>query len=116
MDDEPQVLMVGTKILKRPGCTVIEAQGGREAVEIYKENKDKIDLVILDIIMLCMGGGQVFERIRKINPDVKVLLSSGCSIDGQDRELLARGCDGFMQESFSMKDLSLTVKQIMKKG
>jgi len=116
VDDEQSVLMVGTQILKRFGYTVLEAEGGREAVKIYKENKRRIDLVILDMIMPYMGGGQVYDRIKEIDPDVKVLLSSGYSIDGQATELLARGCNAFIQKPFSMEDLSQAVKGIMGKG
>ena len=58
----------------------ITATGGKEAVDIYEKNMDKIDLVVLDMIMPDMNGSEVFERIREINPDVKILLSSGyCS-------------------------------------
>jgi CheY-like chemotaxis protein len=113
VDDEIQVLMIGVQILKRFGYTVLEATGGREAVEIYKENKDRIDLVILDMIMPHMGGGQVYARMKEINPDLKVLLSSGYSIDGQATEILARGCNAFIQKPFSMEALSQAIKGVM---
>jgi len=113
VDDEPKVLMAGTQILKRSGYTVIEAEGGREAVEIYKENKDKIDLVVLDIIMPYMSGGQVYDRLKKINPGVKVLLASGYSIDGQATELMASGCNAFIQKPFTMVELSQAVKGVL---
>jgi DNA-binding NarL/FixJ family response regulator len=70
-------------------------------------------MVILDIIMPDMGGGAVYEKIKPIKPDVKVLLSSGYSVDGQAIELLEAGCDGFMQKPFTMEELSKKIGQIL---
>ena len=106
VDDEEMVLKVGVKQLEKLGYKVLAAQTGREAVERFRKNKDEIDLVILDIVMPEMGGGAVFGRLKKINPQVKVLLSSGYSIDGQAGELLKRGCNGFIQKPFDLKRLS----------
>ncbi|MCK5418290.1 MAG: PAS domain S-box protein, partial [Desulfobacterales bacterium] len=98
VDDEELVLKVGVNMLEKLGYTVLGAKNGTEAVDIFKANKDKIQMVILDIIMPDMGGGEVYDKIKAINPEVKVLLSSGYSVDGQAIELLERGCDGFMQK------------------
>ena len=102
-------------MLKKLGYTVLKAHNGTEAVEIFAANNDKIKMVILDIIMPDMGGGQVYDKIKAINPQVKVLLCSGYSVDGQAIELLERGCDGFMQKPFTMEELSGKITQIMKK-
>ncbi|MCK4729668.1 MAG: response regulator [Desulfobacterales bacterium] len=115
VDDEDRIMDVGTKLLKRLGYTVLEARGGREAVEIYKDNKDKIDLVILDMVMPRMGGGEAYDRMKEINPNVKVLLSSGYSIESQAKEILARGCDAFIQKPFGMQDLSVRIREILDK-
>ena len=72
-------------------------------------------MIVLDIIMPDMGGGEVYDKIKVINPDVKVLLSSGYSVDGQAIDLLERGCDGFMQKPFTMEELSGKITQILKK-
>jgi len=116
VDDEELVLSVGVNMLEKLGYTVLAAKNGTEAVDIFEANKDKIKMVILDIIMPDMGGGEVYDKIKAINPDVKVLLSSGYSVDGQAIELLERGCDGFMQKPFTMEELSGKIGQIMKKG
>ena len=116
VDDEELVLDVGVNMLKKLGYTVLKALNGTEAVEIFEANKDKIKMAILDIIMPDMGGGQVYDKIKAINPEVKVLLCSGYSVDGQAIELLERGCDGFMQKPFTMEELSGKITQIMKKG
>ncbi len=115
VDDEELVLKVGVNMLEKLGYTVLGAKNGTEAVDIFKANKDKIQMVILDIIMPDMGGGDVYDKIKAINPEVKVLLSSGYSVDGQAIELLERGCDGFMQKPFTMEELSGKITQIMKK-
>ena len=115
VDDEELVLDVGVSMLKKLGYTVLKAHNGTEAVEIFAASKDKIKMVILDIIMPDMGGGQVYDKIKAINPQVKVLLCSGYSVDGQAIELLERGCDGFMQKPFTMEELSGKITQIMKK-
>ncbi len=115
VDDEERVLDVGADVLKELGYTVLEAKSGREATETYKEHRDKIDMVILDMVMPDMGGGETYDRMKEINPNVKVLLSSGYSIDGQASEILKRGCDGFIQKPFGMKELSGRIKEILVK-
>ena len=115
IDDEAMVLDVGGQVLEKLGYTVIEAPGGKEAVEIFEKNKDTIDLVILDMIMPDMGGGEAYDRIKEINPRVKVLLSSGYSIDGQATEIMKRGCDGFIQKPFKADELSEKLKKILAK-
>ncbi|NVL90694.1 MAG: PAS domain S-box protein, partial [Desulfobacterales bacterium] len=115
VDDEQTVLDVGKELLSELGYTVLEAIGGREAVEIYKENKDKIDMVLLDMVMPRMGGGEVYDRMKKINPSIKVLLSSGYSMNDQTIEILERGCDGFIQKPFNIHELSIKIREILDK-
>lgn len=116
VDDEDPVLDTGVMMLEKIGYTVFEAKGGREAVEIYEANKDKIDLVILDMIMPDIGGGEAYDRMKEINPDVKILLSSGYSIEGEATEILDRGCDGFIQKPFNIKELSGKIREFLDKG
>jgi two-component system cell cycle sensor histidine kinase/response regulator CckA len=115
VDDEQMVLDVGAKMLESLGYGVLEARGGREAVEVYRENKEGIDLVILDMVMPQMGGGEVYDRMKEINPQVKVLLSSGYSIEGQASEILKRGCDGFIQKPFGIEELDAKMREVLKK-
>jgi len=112
VDDEEMVSNISSQILKRFGYTVLEAKSGRDAIEIYR-GAHNIDLVILDMIMPEMGGGETYDRLKGINPDIKVLLSSGYSIDGQAEEILGRGCDGFIQKPFSIKELSQKLREIL---
>jgi CheY-like chemotaxis protein len=113
VDDEEMVLDVGGRVLKKLGYTVQESNNGRNAVALYKKLQDKINLVVLDIVMPDMGGGEVYDRLKEINPKVKVLLSSGYSIDDQAREIMERGCDGFIQKPFSMKAMSEKISEIL---
>jgi len=72
-------------------------------------------MVVLDLIMPEMGGGETYDRLKEMDPNVKVLLSSGYSLDGQATEILKRGCDGFIQKPFQLKDLSEKLRQIILK-
>jgi CheY-like chemotaxis protein len=89
---------------------------GREALDLFQRNSNKIDLVIMDMIMPGMGGGETFDRLRNINPNVKVLLSSGYSVDGQATKILRRGCDGFIQKPFNLNQLAEKIGKIMGKA
>ncbi len=113
VDDEEMVLEVGVQMLKKIGYTVLQAKTGTEAVTIYEELKGEIDLVILDMIMPGLGGGETYDKMKEIDPNLKALLSSGYSIDGKATEILDRGCDGFIQKPFDMKDLSKKIKEIL---
>ena len=113
VDDEPTVLEVGDKILKKLGYHVITAKSGSEAIEIFSQQWDKIHLVILDMIMPQMGGGETFDRLKIIDPSVKVLLSSGYSINGQAQSIMDRGCMGFIQKPFGLMELSKKLRQIL---
>ena len=113
VDDEDMVINVAPEMLKAMGYRVLLARSGKEAIEVYKNSKDNIDMVILDMVMPDMGGGGVYDRIKEINPNVKVLLSSGYSIDSQASEILERGCDGFIQKPFNIKDLSLSIRKVL---
>ena len=71
------------------------------------------DLIILDMIMPDMGGGETFDRLKEIDPGIKVLLSSGYSINGQATEILDRGCKGFIQKPFNIQQLSLRIREAL---
>jgi len=104
------------QILEKMGHRVMKAKSGQEGIEIYEKHKDLIELVILDMIMPGVGGGETYDRIREINPAVKVLLSTGYSINGQATEILERGCNGFIQKPFKMKELSHKIREVLDKS
>ncbi|OEU64958.1 MAG: hypothetical protein BBJ57_12050 [Desulfobacterales bacterium PC51MH44] len=97
------------------GYAVLEAKSGKEANDVYKEKRDKIDLVLLDMIMPKMSGGETYDKLKEINPEVKILLSSGYSIKGQATAIMDRGCDGFIQKPFNMEKLSKGIGEILDK-
>ncbi|MBW1840636.1 MAG: response regulator [Deltaproteobacteria bacterium] len=115
VDDEEIIIDVGQQVLTKLGYTVMTANSGKEAIVTYEENKDKIDLVILDMIMPEMDGGSTFDKLKEIDPEIRVLLSSGYSINGQADEILNRGCNGFIQKPFSMTALSKKIREILDK-
>jgi len=112
VDDERMVLDVGIQMLKKLGYNVLAAGNGNEAVGIFQQNSDDIDVVILDMVMPDLGGGETIHEIRKINPHAKIVLSSGYGRDPQTAEILER-CNGFIQKPFSMKELSELILGIM---
>jgi two-component system, cell cycle sensor histidine kinase and response regulator CckA len=113
VDDEEKVLEVAEKLLKAMGYHILTAREGREAIELYKNHQETVDLVLLDIIMPDMKGGEVFDRLKEINPEVSVLLSSGYSIDGEATRILERGGKGFIQKPFDMEQLSQSIRAIL---
>ncbi|MEW6326138.1 MAG: response regulator [Thermodesulfobacteriota bacterium] len=113
VDDEEALRDVGQKWLEAMGYSVLTAQEGKEAIRVYKENRDSIDIVLLDMIMPVLGGREAYEALKEINPGVKVLLLSGYSIDTQANEILKKGYDGFIQKPFTMKELSEKIREVL---
>jgi PAS domain S-box-containing protein len=114
VDDEAQVLAVTRKMLEYLGYRTIAARNGQEAVDLYGRMKKEIDLVLLDMVMPEMSGGKVFQVLREINPDVRVILLSGYSVDGQAKEIMGRGCRGFLQKPVSLGELSQKIDEVLK--
>jgi nitrogen-specific signal transduction histidine kinase/CheY-like chemotaxis protein len=113
VDDEKMIINVGKQMMETLGYRVFVATTGKEAVGLYKKHTGKIDMVVLDMIMPHMSGAIIYERLREIDADVKVLLSSGYSMNGQAKEILARGCQGFIQKPFNLTDLSRKLREIL---
>jgi len=113
VDDEETVLEVAAEILRRMNYDVLRARSGKEALTLLRNNPDRIRAVLLDLVMPDMGGGETFDRIREIAPSVKVLLSSGYCLDGQASEILARGCDGFIQKPYQAAALSARLRALL---
>ena len=113
VDDEEMVIDIGVQMIKKMGYDVIYTRKGDEALSLYGTHRNGIDLVVLDLIMPGMGGGDTFDELKKIDPEVKVLLSSGYCIDGQAREILNRGCRGFIQKPYNMQALSQKINEIL---
>jgi len=113
IDDEEMIIDVGRGLLEELGYSVIATRSGQEALDIYRERCAGIDLIVMDLIMPGLSGGETFDRLRQINPQAKVLLSSGYSINGQASQIMERGCDGFIQKPFNLQQLSTKLRQIL---
>jgi PAS domain S-box-containing protein len=112
VDDEQVIIEVGRELLTELGYDVLVARSGGEAVDIYRSRGEDINLVILDLIMPDMSGGQTFDRLRKLDSSVTVLLSSGYSLDGEAKDILDRGCNGFIQKPFNIESLSRKLQEL----
>jgi PAS domain S-box-containing protein len=113
IDDEEVVLVVTRRILRMLGYTVITASSGPEAIEVYRSRRDEIALVILDMIMPGMGGRETFERLKRINTRVRVILSSGYSVEGQAQDIIDQGALTFIQKPFSANNLSEKIREVL---
>jgi PAS domain S-box-containing protein len=113
VDDEEGTIRVEKLMLKKLGYSVVPALSGQEAVQLYKENKMTLDLVALDMIMPEMNGKDTYEELKRINPQVKVLLVSGYSLNKQIEELMDRGCNGFIQKPFNIVQLSQKLREVL---
>ena len=113
VDDEESIRGLASRFLDRAGYRVITAEDGRKALEAYETEKNNISLVILDLIMPKMGGRQCLEELLKVEPKVKVLVSSGYS-DAENRdELIQVGAKGFVGKPFQMTQLLKTVREVL---
>jgi CheY-like chemotaxis protein len=113
VDDEYEIRDVMKDVLEMLGHEVLEAGNGEEALQLYETHRDRIDLVILDMVMPGMGGGEVFDRLKSLNPDVKVILSSGYSINGEAKSIMQKGCQGFIQKPVSITELSRKIGEVL---
>jgi len=115
VDDEDIIVEVGRISLEKLGYKILTAQNGIEAIEVLKSHPD-VEIVILDMIMPEMGGGETYDRLKELRPDIKVILSSGYNIDGRAKEILKRGCDSFIQKPFNINDLSQKIREVLSGG
>ncbi len=113
VDDEAKVLTVCGDSMKLLGYTVYTADSGDKAVGIFAEKAEAIDVVVLDMIMPGLSGKETYRRLKKIDPQVRVLLASGYAMEGQAEEILREGCTAFIQKPFKIEQLSLTIQEIM---
>jgi PAS domain S-box-containing protein len=113
VDDEEYVRDLGKRILERSGYTVVIAANGKEALEIYKREQSNIALVVLDLIMPQMSGEKCLEGLLKINPHVKVIISTGHSLDAKQLQHLGSLAKGFVNKPYEVKQLAQTVRKVL---
>jgi CheY-like chemotaxis protein len=113
VDDEEMVRSIAAQILEKLGYRVVTAASGAAAVEAFEQQHERIDLVILDMIMPGVDGSMAFDEMKKIDANVKVILSSGYSRDSQANDIMRRGCDAFIQKPFRLQELSQLVESLI---
>jgi len=116
VDDEPTLVRLSEKILTSFGYQALTATSGLEACRILQEKKDQIDLVVLDFVMPGMSGEETFQRLREIDPHIRILLASGHSRDGKAKNLIDQGVQGFIQKPFVMQELADAVRKALDKS
>jgi len=112
VDDEQAILDIGTMFLKSLGYNALRAENGLEASQIFEDHKDVIGLVILDMKLPDENGSDTCKRLKEINPDVRVLHTSGLDI-AEGVESLDCGCTDFLQKPFMFEDLSNKLKDLL---
>jgi len=113
VEDEEVLLDLGTKILTRAGYTVLKALDGVEALKVYEEHRDRIRLVILDLIMPRMGGLQFLKVLLETDPEARVLLASGYSSTGEIKDPKKFGAKGFIRKPYEAGTLMTAIRQAL---
>ena len=110
------VMDVSSEILERLGYHVLEARTGREAITIAKTFEGNIDLAILDIVLPDMSGADTHLLLMEAQPNLKVIVCSGYSIDGPAQEIMDAGAQGFIQKPISIEDFSIAIREVLDKA
>ena len=113
VDDHETIWDFLIDALQQLGYTVLLAENGLDAVEIYEANPHQIDLVLLDMIMPKCGGHQTFTRLKAIDPEVKVLLSSGYVSENEVADLLSQGACGFLAKPHRLPVVVSEIRRIL---
>ncbi len=113
VDDDDDIRETTTELLESRGFEVLTAYDGEKALAMYQEHEETIDIVVLDMIMPNMGGNEAFDKLMEINPQVKVLLSTGYSLEGQAADIVNKGCAGYIQKPFNIADLTRKIMEII---
>ncbi len=113
VDDEVFVRDLGVQILSKFGYNVITASDGETALEMYFNGNEKISLVILDLIMPGMGGKKCLDEFLKRDTDVKVVIASGYSPDGDAKSAMDSGAKGFIQKPYNVKNMLREIREVI---
>jgi len=113
VDDEESLIALGGRMLEHLGFDVLTASDGREAVDLYRKRAGEIDLVLLDLTMPHMDGGEAFGELRRINPDVRVILSSGYSRDDVAGRFAGKNLAGVLQKPYTLAKLTESLSAVI---
>ena len=115
-DDEATVRDIAKEMLEMLGMKVLTASDGHQAVEVFRENGDKISCVLLDLTMPGLDGAQVFYEMRRIRPDVKVILSSGYNEQDVTPRFMGKGLAGFIQKPYTIAKLTEKLNEVFRRS
>ena len=113
IDDEEGVIEVCSEMLENLGYKVKAVTDGIQAIEVLKSGDSNIDLVILDMVMPIINGQQTFEKIRKIDPDIKILVCSGYTKEDKIQKMIEQGCNEYILKPFDVAVLSEKLKKVL---
>jgi CheY-like chemotaxis protein len=113
VEDEDIVMDVNRAMLERLGYRVLGAKTGEDTIDIVKNFDGKIDIALLDVKLPDMEGGMIYPLIKKVRPDMKVIVCSGYSMDGPAQDILCAGAEDFIQKPFSFKSLSSKLQKVL---
>ncbi len=113
VDDQETVWDFLIEALQNLGYTVVLAENGEDAVSVCRETPGGIDLVLLDMIMPKLGGHGAFYQIKALDPDIRILLSSGFVDAASVSDLLEHGADGFLAKPHRIKTLAVKLREIL---
>ena len=113
VDDEEMALYVEVLMLERIGYNTLQATNSEEACQLYRDEKDHIDLVVLDMILPDENGAATYKVLKRINPDIKVLVSTGYGTDENVRQILNDRQNGLIQKPFKFKQFTSKVETIL---
>ena len=115
MDDEESLRDLGKAILSTFGYTVLAASEGEGALEIYRGEKERVHLIILDLIMPEVGGLRCLEELLRINPDVKVVIATGYYPEDSVKAVLEGEGRGFISKPYDMSEMLRVVRKVLDK-
>jgi CheY-like chemotaxis protein len=113
IDDEESIVRMLTDVLSHNGYTVVSETSANEGIKLFEKKKDDVDLVLLDIIMPELNGVDVLGELKKINPDIKVLLASGYNKMDQNEDLIEKGASGFISKPFRIFELLKRIRGLL---
>lgn len=113
VDDEEAVLRVVSELLSRHGYQVLTASTGREALKVYLENRDRIRLVSLDLLMPEMSGQNLLQTLLRMNPALKTIVVSGATFEGKVEDALRAGARAVVEKPFDSAQLLKTVREVL---
>jgi CheY-like chemotaxis protein len=113
VDDEEIALEVWSLMLQKLGYTVLQARYGYEALEVFEKNKDRISLVILDMRMPGMDGCEVYDRLKEMKPEIKIIIFSGYIDRYCIDELSKRSFSNYVEKPFKLKELSEKIEEVL---